>query len=72
MKKNLINYNHFKILRLVKKKPKSSPRLLTRKLSFSIGKISYCLNTINLKELVKIKNFKENSDILSYFDVRAP
>jgi hypothetical protein len=57
MKKNLINHDHLKILRLVKKKTNSSPRVLTRKLSFSIE---------------KIKNFKENSDILSYFYVRAP
>ena len=71
MKKNLINDDHFKILRLVKKKPKSSLKMLARKLAFSTVKMNHCLKTINIKDLVQTRNFKENSNILSYFYARA-
>ncbi len=72
MKNNPFNDDHFSVLRVVKKKPKSSQRELARELGFSLGKLNYCIRALKEKGLVKIKNFEKNPNKLNYFYVLTP
>ena len=58
----------FNILRSLetKYKPANSQRKLAKKLGFSLGKLNYCLKALQKKGLVKIKNFQNKPDKISY------
>ena len=58
--------DHFEVLRRIQKRPKASQRELAEELGFSFGKLNYCLNALQKKGLVKIKNFQEQSNKISY------
>ena len=64
--------DHFDVLRRVQKNPESSQRELAEKLGFSLGKINYCLKALQVKGLVKIKNFKKNPKKINYIYVLTP
>ena len=64
--------DHFEVLRRIQKKPKSSQRKLAKELGFSLGKLNYCLKALQDKGLVKIENFKKNSQKLNYIYVLTP
>ena len=51
------NQDHFNILRKIQKKPNSTQRELAEELNFSLGKLNYCLQELQSKGLLKIKNF---------------
>jgi EPS-associated MarR family transcriptional regulator len=72
MKTDPFNFDHFNVLRVVKKKPESSQRELAKELGFSLGKLNYCLRALKEKGLVKIKNFERNPNKLNYFYVLTP
>lgn len=72
MKTGPFNFDHFSVLRVVKKKPESSQRELAKELGFSLGKLNYCLRALKEKGLVKIKNFERNPNKLNYFYVLTP
>tara|TARA_B100000795_G_C22571871_1_gene350398 strand:+ start:329 stop:649 length:321 start_codon:yes stop_codon:yes gene_type:complete len=52
--------DHFDILRKIDKKVYLNQRILAQDLGFSLGKLNYCLNALQKKGLVKLKNFKNN------------
>ena len=52
--------DHFDILRKIDKKVYLNQRILAQDLGFSLGKLNYCLNALQNKGLVKLKNFKNN------------
>ena len=58
--------DHFEVLRRIQKRPKASQRELAEELGFSLGKLNYCLKALQKKGLVKIKNFQEQSNKMSY------
>ena len=58
--------DHFEVLRKIQKKPKASQRELANELGFSLGKLNYCLKALQQKGLVKIKNFKKQSNKINY------
>ena len=58
--------DHFEVLRRIQKRPKASQRELAEELGFSLGKLNYCLKALQKKGLVKIKNFQEQSNKISY------
>ena len=60
------------VLRKLKEKPESSQRELAKKLNFSLGKLNYCLKSLQQKGLIKIKNFKKNPKKMNYFYVLTP
>ena len=64
--------DHFDVLRRIQKNPESSQRELAEKLGFSLGKINYCLKALQVKGLVKIKNFKKNPKKINYIYVLTP
>ena len=66
------NEEHFKILRKIGKKERSSQRELAKELGFSLGKLNYCLKELKTKGLVKVKNFNKSKKKLSYLYMLTP
>tara|TARA_Y100000590_G_scaffold399066_1_gene481948 strand:- start:1239 stop:1544 length:306 start_codon:yes stop_codon:yes gene_type:complete len=61
-----LEQDHFEILRKIKKKPDTSQRELAEELGFSLGKLNYCLKSLQAKGLVKLENFKKQQNKISY------
>jgi len=58
--------DHFEILRKVQKNPNFSQRKLAEELGFSLGKLNYCLKSLQKKGLVKLQNFQRKKDKMAY------
>ena len=58
--------DHFNVLRKIKKKQYSSQRKLAKDLDFSLGKLNYCLKSLQKKGLVKLQNFQKKTNKISY------
>ena len=56
--------DHFEVLRKIQKTPRSSQRELAEQLGFSLGKLNYCLKSLQKKGLVKLQNFQKNINCL--------
>lgn len=61
------NQDILNILLKIDKKPQFSQRQLARELGFSIGKLHYCLKSLQSKGLVKIRNFQNKKNKIEYF-----
>ena len=61
-----------KILREIYNKPNTSQRELANTLEFSLGKLNYCLKSLQCKGLLKIKNFKKNKKKINYIYLLTP
>ena len=66
------NQDYLNLLRKIQKKTKTTQRELADELGFSLGKLNYCLKALKLKGLIKINNFKRNSNKLNYIYVLTP
>jgi EPS-associated MarR family transcriptional regulator len=64
-----MDQDNFNVLRKLQKKPHSTQRQLAKELGFSLGKLNYCIKALQLKGLVKIKNFKKNPNKINYLYV---
>ena len=64
--------DHFNVLRVIQNNPKASQRKLAEDLGFSLGKLNYCLKSLQEKGLVKIENFKKNPSKINYVYVLTP
>lgn len=60
------NQDHFEVLRKIQKMPDSSQRELAKQLGFSLGKLNYCLKALQKKGLVKLQNFRKQSNKITY------
>ncbi len=58
--------DHFELLRRIKKTPDLSQRELAEKLGFSLGKLNYCLKSLQKKGLVKLQNFQKKTNKINY------
>ena len=58
--------DHFEVLRIIQKKPETSQRELAEKLGFSLGKLNYCLKSLQKKGFVKLQNFQKQSNKINY------
>ena len=58
--------DHFEVLRKIQKMPDSSQRELAKQLGFSLGKLNYCLKALKKKGLVKLQNFRKQSNKITY------
>ena len=58
--------DHFGILRKIQRKPESSQRELAEELGFSLGKLNYCLKSLQKKGFVKLQNFQKQSNKINY------
>jgi EPS-associated MarR family transcriptional regulator len=65
MNKNKLQDN-LEVLRKIYKDPKASQREMAEDLGFSLGKLNYCLQALKDKGLVKINNFKEKHNKISF------
>ena len=65
MKKQKIQDN-FEVLRKVHKHPKFSQREMAQSLGFSLGKLNYCIKELQKKGLIKIKNFQNKKNKITY------
>ena len=58
--------DQFEVLRKIEKVKKSSQRELAEELGFSLGKLNYCLKSLQKKGLVKLKNFQKQPNKIKY------
>tara|TARA_Y100000590_G_C15663324_1_gene993519 strand:- start:1308 stop:1616 length:309 start_codon:yes stop_codon:yes gene_type:complete len=58
--------DHFEVLRKIRRKPESSQRELAEELGFSLGKLNYCLKSLQKKGLIKLQNFQKQSNKINY------
>ena len=63
---------HLRLLRLLEARPDLSQRDLAHELGISLGKINYCLNALIGKGWVKVRNFRNNQNKLSYAYLLTP
>ena len=63
MKKEI---DQFEVLRKIEKVKKFSQRELAQELGFSLGKLNYCLKSLQKKGFVKLKNFQKQPNKISY------
>ena len=66
------NLDHLNVLRKIKSKPNSSQIKMATELGFSLGKLNYCLKSLNQKGLIKIKNFRKNPNKFKYVYILTP
>jgi len=66
------NQDYLNLLIKIKKEPTFSQRKLANELNFSLGKLNYCINALQLKGLIKIKNFKNNKNKIKYVYILTP
>ena len=62
----------FHLLRKINSRPNASQRELASELGFSLGKLNYCLKSLQQKGLIKIKNFKKNPKKINYLYILTP
>ena len=60
------NKDHFNLLRKIETKSNYSQRKLAEELGLSLGKLNYCLKALKKKGLIKLKNFKNQSNKIKY------
>ena len=60
------NEDQFHVLRRIHAKPETSQRELAQKLGFSLGKLNYCLKSLQDKGLVKLENFQKQKNKANY------
>ena len=66
------NEDNLQVLRKLIEKPEYTQRELAKELNFSLGKLNYCLKSLQQKGLIKIKNFKKNPKKLNYLYLLTP
>ena len=66
------NQDQLNLLRKISINKNQSQRDMAKDLGFSIGKLNYCLKSLNEKGLIKIKNFKKNPNKLNYVYLLTP
>ena len=66
------NQDHFELLRKINRKPEATQRELAQEMGFSLGKLNYCLKELQKKGLIKIENFKKNSNKINYLYIITP
>ena len=60
------NQDHFEVLRRIQKRPESSQRQMAEELGFSLGKLNYCLKSLQKKGFVKLQNFQKKKNKITY------
>ena len=68
----LLQDTHFRLLKLLEERPELSQRDLARALGTSLGKTNYCLKALIDKGLIKVRNFRNNQNKLSYAYLLTP
>ena len=64
--KNTDNIDHLNVLRKIQMKPNTSQRELAEDLGVSLGKLNYCIRELRKKGLIKLENFQNQTNKISY------
>ena len=64
--KNTDNIDHLNVLRKIQMKPNTSQRELAKDLGVSLGKLNYCIKELQKKGLIKLENFQNQTNKISY------
>lgn len=64
--------SHLKVLRLLESDPSLSQRELSHALGLSLGKTNYCVRALLDKGLLKMQNFRNSENKLSYAYLLTP
>jgi EPS-associated MarR family transcriptional regulator len=62
----------FRLLRLLEARPDLSQRDLAREMGISLGKVNFCINALIDTGFVKVRNFRNNRNKLSYAYLLTP
>lgn len=68
----LYEESHLAVLRLLEQNPNLSQRELAEALGISVGKTNYCIKALVDKGLLKINNFRNNKNKMSYAYLLTP
>ena len=60
------------LLRKLESSPEYTQRDLSREIGVSLGKVNYCMKKLTEKGLIKITNFKQNPNKMSYVYLLTP
>mgnify|MGYP006441732821 CR=1 FL=1 len=60
------------LLRKLEENPNYTQRELSKEMGVSLGKVNYCMKKLVKKGLVKLSNFSQNSDKVSYIYLLTP
>lgn len=63
---------HYRLLRLIEKRPEISQRELAAELDLSLGKVNYCLKAFVARGLVKASNFRRSDNKRAYAYLLTP
>jgi EPS-associated MarR family transcriptional regulator len=63
---------HFRLLRLLEARPELSQRDLAREMGISLGKVNFCLKALIDTGFIKVQNFRNNRNKLSYAYLLTP
>lgn len=63
---------HYGLLKTLEENPDLSQRDLAKRLGISLGKVNFCLNALVAKGSLKINNFRNNENKLSYAYLLTP
>ena len=58
--------DQFEVLRKISNSPKVSQRKMAKDLGFSLGKLNYCIKELQKKGLIKLENFQNQTNKISY------
>ena len=62
----------FRVLRVLQDRPDMTQREIANLLGISLGGVNYCLRALATKGLLKIKNFRNNSNKAGYVYMLTP
>lgn len=62
----------YRLLRSLEERPEATQRELARELGISTGKVNYCLRALIEKGWLKMRNFRDSQNKLSYAYVLTP
>tara|TARA_B100001971_G_C17697549_1_gene290074 strand:- start:158 stop:463 length:306 start_codon:yes stop_codon:yes gene_type:complete len=65
-------HNYLNILRQLGNLSKTTQREMALNLGYSLGKLNYCLKELKKKGLIKISNFRKNTNRQKYIYVLTP
>ena len=60
------------LLRRLESNPEYTQRDLSQEMGVSLGKVNYCMKKLTEKGLIKISNFKQNSNKMGYAYLLTP
>jgi len=63
---------HYGLLKVLENNPDLSQRDLAKRMGISLGKINFCLNALVAKGSLKINNFRNSDNKLSYAYLLTP